>query len=121
MRFDLSKHQRVNVKSFDLEELTGRDSIDAAARVTPPPTPGVPAPSGTQVAIAHKNALIAQSITHVNGEQVVRPYTAWEQWTLRTQDFVVAAYDRLNTVDRKEEEDFLSAHFGSPPATSSAA
>lgn len=112
--FDLTG-RGCSIKSFELEVLTGRDSLDAAARaMPPPPSDGSPPPPINALAanIAHRNQLIAQSISAVDGDPVVRPYTAWEGWSLRTQEFVVGAYMRLNEATKEELDGFLKAHFG---------
>ena len=113
--FDLSPYgDTVTVKSFELEVLCGRDSMDAAARSVPPPAPDGSAASVNPVAfgISHRNQLIAQSISKVNGQPVSRPYIEWSDWSLRTQEFVVAAFGRLNEATKDEVADFLKASFG---------
>lgn len=125
MRFDVSKYNLVitdpttstkrPLQSFDLDELIGKDSLDAAARAAPPGASVNPA----QLDALLLNQLIAQSISAVNGEAVMRPYTAWENWSLRTQGFVIRAYHRLNGATNKEMDDFLDHHFGAPGGASS--
>lgn len=110
MRFDISKF-KCSISSFHLEELTGRQNIDALAQALGPN--GGQGLNPFQMNVLHKNALVAMSITHVNEEPVIRPFTAWEMWNLRTQEFVVRAYDKLNDVSREEMDDFLSVNFGS--------
>lgn len=116
--FDLSRYgDTVSVKSFELEILAGRDSLDATARsIAPMPADGTP-PTPTHplvFGVLHRNQLIAQSISKVNGQLVERPFIAWQDWSLRTQEFVVAAYQRLNEAKKSELDDFLGASFGTP-------
>lgn len=121
MHFDISKYKGVSIASFDMEEMTGRDSMDAAARSAPPrAAPGEEPPpmSGFQLNILHRNQLIAQSISKVDGELVTRPFTKWENWTLRTQEFVITAYMRINEATKAEMDDFTKAHFDAPAAVS---
>lgn len=117
MHFDLSKLKNVSIESFDMEEMTGRDSLDAAARVLPRGNDAQQV-SGYELQIAHRNSLIAQSISRVDGVVVPRPYTTWETWSLRTQEFVIAAYNRLNDASKAEVEAFLVASFAAPVETS---
>jgi len=116
MHFDLSEIRGVSIASFDLEEMTGRDSLDAAARAIGPrrKDDDGPPPNAYELNISHRNQLIAQSISKVNGEIVPRPYTSWETWTLRTQEFVLAAYSRLNEATNDEVKGFIKAHFDAP-------
>lgn len=115
MRFDLSKYPGLSIKSFELIELVGKDSLDALGRAAAPGASLSPA----QLSALHLNQMIAQSITHVDDQPVQRPYTAWESWSLRTQEFVVAAYNRLNSTTGKELADFLAQSFATPGAASS--
>lgn len=109
MHFDLSKYRGLSIESFDMEEMTGRDSLDAAGRALgPKPSSSL---SAYQLNIMHRNQLVAQSISKVNGDLVPRPYTAWEGWSLRTQEFVMRAYTRLNEATTDEVEGFTKAHF----------
>lgn len=123
-RFDLTKYgNTVSIKSFELEELVGRDSMDAAARSMPPaPSDGsAPAPIHPgQFGIMHRNQKIMQAISKVNDQAVIRPHMEFQDWTLRTQAFVCLAFDRMNDVTKEEENDFLVLHFG-PQAVSPAA
>jgi len=120
MHFDVSKHRGVSVASFDIEEMTGRDSLDAAGRAIGPRTRDNdgPGPSAYELNISHRNQLIAQSISKVNGELVGRPFTQWENWSLRTQEFVLAAFSRLNEATTDEVKDFIKAHFDAPAESS---
>lgn len=122
MRFDLSTTRGVSVSSFDIEEMTGRDSLDAAARAIGPVASDGTDPSRRMSAyelnIHHRNQLVAQSISRVNGKEVPRPFTGWEDWSLRTQEFVVAAYHRLNEASVDEVKDFIKAHFDAPRGSS---
>lgn len=114
MRFDLSKIRGVSISSFDMEEMTGVDSMDAAARALGPrPSENM---SAYQINILHRNQLVAQSISKVDDHVVIRPHTQWENWNLRTQEFVMRAYTRLNEATAKEVEDFIKAHFDDAPA-----
>jgi len=118
MRFDLSKIKNCSVTSFDLDELNGRDSIDAAARAIGPGGDEGSRMSSYQANMQHRNQLVAQSISKVNDELVQRPYMQWEQWTLRTQEFVLAAYMRLNEATKAEVDGFIMAHFAAPEGQS---
>lgn len=118
MHFNLSKYRGLSISSFDMEEMTGRDSMDAAARAIGPRSSEGAGPNAFQINIQHRNQLIAQSISKVDDENVVRPHIKWEDWTLRTQDFVVKAYMRLNEATDTEVDDFIKAHFGTPVAVS---
>lgn len=114
MFFDLSKFKGVSIQSFDMEEMTGRDSLDAAARAVGPGGGDGARPNAFQLNISHRNQLIAQSIAKVNGDIVTRPCLDWESWSLRTQEFVMAAYMRLNEATKIEIDDFIKAHFDVP-------
>jgi len=114
MRFDLTKYRGVSIKSFDMDEMIGRDSLDALARAVGPRDDNAPPVSGYQMQVSHRNQLIAQAISKVNDEVVMRPYLAWTDWTLRTQEFVLAAHGRLNEATKDEVDGFLAAHFVSP-------
>lgn len=123
MHFDLSrydKQKRLSVISFDLEEMTGQDSLDAAARAIGPRRAEEDGPpmNSFQLNIQHRNQLIAQSISRVDGQAVVRPFSKWVDWTLKTQDFVVSAYMKLNEAGKGDVDDFIKAHFDSPVAVS---
>lgn len=119
MHFDVSKYKGLSIVSFDLEEMTGRDSLDAAARaIGPKRESGSPEPNAFQINIQHKNNLIAQSISKVNGKLVQRPCSEWEDWNLKTQDFILAAYTRLNEATDAEVKDFIKAHFDAPAESS---
>src|SRR6266567_1856113 len=98
MRFDISKIRGVSIRSFDFEEMTGRDSLDAAARAVGPTSQGDNSRrmSAYELNILHRNQLIAQAISKVDDKDVMRPYMAWEDMSLRTQEFIVSAYTRLN-------------------------
>lgn len=112
MRFDISKIRGASISSFDMEEMTGRDSMDAMARsLGPRPSENM---SAYQLNVLHRNQLVAQSISMVNGESVIRPHMQWEQWSLRTQEFVMRAYARLNEATKEEVEDFIKVHFDAP-------
>jgi hypothetical protein len=112
MRFDLSKIRGVSISSFDMEEMTGRDSLDAAARALGP-SPSAKA-SAQQLNVLHRNELVAQSISAVDGRAVIRPFVQWGDWSLRTQEFVMRAYSRLNEATEEEVESFIKAHFDAP-------
>jgi hypothetical protein len=118
MHVDISTFENVSVRSFDIVELRGRDSIDAAVRAIDPKAQAV---SMLVANSRHKSEMIAAAITHVNGEPVVRPHGAWEEWNLRTQEMVNDAFDFLNSLSRAESDDFLAqlrkaraAEVGSP-------
>lgn len=113
MRFDLTKYKDVEIKSFDLEPRRGKDSLDAMARAMPP---GIkPGEIGAhQLQTLHRNALVASAIVAIDGAPVPTPFNEWENYTLRTQEFIVLAYDRMNGMTVKEQNDFLEAHFGAP-------
>lgn len=114
MRIDLSRFKGVSIRSFEIEELTGRDNIDALAQALGPDQgKGM---SLLQMNTAHKNQLIANAISSVNDEPVVRPFTAWENWNLKTQEFVVKAFDKINDISKEEMESFLEVNFGERPA-----
>lgn len=117
MKFDLSKYPGMTVSSFELVELIGKDSLDAIGRTAPPGANLAPAALNA----LHLNALIAFSIVKVNDQPVQRPFTEWEGWSLRTQEFVIAAYNRLNSTTKAEIDDFLAQSFGSAAAGSSPA
>lgn len=108
--FDISKYPNMSVASFELEELRGVDSMDALARVAPPGANTNQAALGS----LHLNQLIAQSISKVNGEIVIRPFTQWTDWSLRTQELVVMAYTRHNGITKEERDRFLEENFGTP-------
>jgi hypothetical protein len=114
--FSLTKYKGVSIETFELEELIGDDSLDAFARIV---APGGAASNQTAMGVMHLNQLIAQSISKVNGELVVRPFTAWTKWNLRTQDFVTAAFTRYNGITKEEREGFLADSFGTPAEASS--
>jgi hypothetical protein len=108
VHFDISKYPKMSVKSFDIEELNGQDELDAVARATM----GGQLTTLTALQVTQTEQLIAQSISKVNGEPVMRPYTAWRDWTIRTRELVQVAYNRVNSVSIKEQKDFLATHFG---------
>lgn len=113
MHIDLSKYKGLSIKSIDLKELIGEDSIAAAQRSVPRNGGG----SAFLVNVEHRNQMIADAITQVNGEPVIQPYLGWMKWNLKTQDFVVLAFDHMNSLTAKERDDFL-AQIGAPVAAS---
>lgn len=113
--FDLSRYPNLSIKSFELEELVGIDSMDALARVAPPGANTNQSALGT----LHLNQLVAQSISKVDGELVMRPFVDWTKWTLRTQEFVVMAYTRHNGITKEERDSFLEENFGTPGGVTS--
>lgn len=125
MKIDISMFDRVSVSAFGIRELTGRDSMDAMARAIPPGTDASKF-SAHQVQTMHTQMLIAMSIDEVvaNGAAPVQPvmpgvpYTAWEDWTTRTQEFVYTAYQRINGIAKGELDRFLEVNFKVPvPST----
>lgn len=112
-RFDLTGIQRVEIKSFQLVELTGKDSIAALGAV--PGTSLHPVAAGA----LHLNALVAQSIAKVDDASVAPPFAGWDALKLRTQEFIIAAYNRMNAATKVEIDDFFARSFGSPPGASS--
>jgi hypothetical protein len=116
--FDLAKFKHLSITSFEMEEMTGRDSLDASARAAGPRSADSAPLRAFEFTIAHRNQLIAQSIRKVNGDVVPSPYTQWENWSLRTQEFVLAAYSRLNDATKSEIDSFIGAHFATPEEAS---
>lgn len=104
--FDISKYPEVDVQSFTLQVMNGQDSLDATARAVG--SDGKPNP---MIAMKARSELISDSIVKVNGQEVpFKPYTEWENWSLRTQTFVERAFDKLNSVTQDEMDDFLGRH-----------
>jgi hypothetical protein len=99
--FDVRKY-KLEIESFELEEIGGDEEIAAFERAGSSPT-----------ASLIQEQMIAESITAVNGGPVpVRPFVDWRKWNSRTRDFVREAFHRLNSGARKELDDFTKAAFG---------
>lgn len=105
MHVDISEYEGCDIQSFDLRPLKGKDSLAAVQRSVDPKGNLQP---GFIISVHHRNNMIAEAITHVNGEPVVSPYVGWDEWSIRTQEFVVAAYDKLNNVSAEEMKSFLA-------------
>ena len=102
--FDLSDFPGCSVESFTLRELRGHDSIAAAQRSV------VPGEVNPIYGFQHRSQIIADAIVKVNGKEVHSPYLQWEDWNLRTQNFVEMAYDKMNGVAKEEMDRFLAKH-----------
>lgn len=102
---DLSDIPGCSVVTVTIRVLTGRDSLAAAERSIG--RDGKPNPL---VGMLHRSHMIADAITHVDGNEVIAPYLAWEDWNVRTQAFVERAYDLINGVSREEMDRFLAKH-----------
>lgn len=98
------KIKGTTVKSLVLRELIGDDSDAAAARVVASDMKQV---HGFLLSRAHTEQCIADAITHVNGDPIITPYLAWTKWNLRTREFVIAAYNRMNSTTEAELNDFF--------------
>lgn len=98
-RYKLKDENGETVRMVVLEELNGEEELDAIER------------GGMSGARANEQ-MIAQMISHVNGEEVTRPYLRWTKWPSRTRDFIRRAAHRLNSASEKELADFERAVFG---------
>lgn len=110
--FDISRYPDVDIRTFTLQIMTGNDSLNATARAV-----GRGDRPNPMITFTSRSNLIADALVKVNGEEVIRPYVVWEEWSLRTQTFVERAFDRLNSVTQTEMDDFLSRHGLTPKAT----
>jgi len=106
MRIDFEKMgiRGTSIRSLELAELDGDASDAAAARVV---AADMKVTHGFLLSRAHTAQLIADSITHVNDEPVVTPYVKWQKWNLRTREYVISAYNRINSTTEKELDDFF--------------
>lgn len=98
------KIKGVSVKSLTMRELNGDDSEAAAARVVNANTNMV---HGFLISRAHNEQCIADSIVEVDGSPVITPYVDWKKWNLRTREFVLNAYNRMNGATQTEMDDFF--------------
>ncbi len=115
LNLDLSTYKRLSIRSVTLRELNGDDSTLAAQRAIGP----TGAVTAYALTVEHKNQMIADSIVKVNGETVVTPYNDWQRWSLKTQQFVVEAFDFLNENSKEDLKDFRVRVLGiavTPPA-----
>lgn len=101
MHIDLSEYG-LEIQSFDMRRLTGVDSDAALERIISDKIK-----HGYVLNTKHKEAMIADAITHVNGVPVVNPFVQWQSYGLKLQEFIVATFDFLNIVPASVMETFL--------------
>lgn len=104
--FEKQKIKGTSVKSLELRELDGDASEAAAARVVQKDMTQV---HGFLLSRQHNEQLISDAIIAVNGQPVITPYLEWKKWNLRTREFVIAAYNKINSTTQAEIDDFFKA------------
>jgi hypothetical protein len=101
---DISDFEDVDVDSFTIRKMTGKDAIKAVERAV---NPKADRQVNALVNLYSRSNQIADAITHINGAAVVTPFVEWEDYGTRTQFFIERAYDKLNSVNNEESERFL--------------
>lgn len=67
-------------------------------------------------AMAMATEMVRLSIVAVDGEQVVQPFFTFDTWSTKTRQFVLKAYEMLNSIDDSELLDFQQASTEVPQA-----
>lgn len=94
LRFDLTGYG-CSVESFTIRRLTGADWYAAVDRASGPT--GI---QPTDRAIRHES--FADAVEAVDGEKVVQPYAGWRDWTVRTVEFMSAAFAAVNELSARD-------------------
>lgn len=112
---DLSRYDRLDIKSITMRETNANDTMDAAARSLPPDGQGI---SAQQFGLEMRNQAVISSIIGYDGKTLTGPCMEYMDWSNRTREFVGEIYDYLNGVSDEERTDFRKALAGGAVADS---
>lgn len=111
---DVTMYRDLDIDTFRVKALTGKDQTDAAVRALPA--------SGEEMSqhlfnLQLRNEQLAQAITEVDGE-TVRGGSCRESvdWSMRTREFVFRAYSYVNGISDDEHDDFMARLAGKADA-----
>lgn len=83
--------------SLEVRELTGRDDVSIAKRC-----------KGIEDGLLRVMERVRASIVKVDGKVVQQPFEEFDTWRERSRNLALNAYQKVNGVEGKVVEDFLS-------------
>ena len=87
---------KVELRSFVMREIDGRDEEVAAGYVKA---------KNDNTTVTEE--MVRLSIVSVNDQPVPQPYLAFDTWNSRARIFAVKAFNEVNGMTSKEEDDFF--------------